>query len=226
MQLAIVVQNSSNAKIGKVSTTYQPTTHCVDCPLKGNGCYAQAGMVAMHTRKLDDAARESHASPTRTARQEARGIRALKARGQGLRLHTSGDCPSTEAAEIVADAAEEFMARGGGRAWTYTHAWRRVSRKAWGAVSVLASVETLSDARRAIRNGWAVARVVPTFATEKAWQEGGIRWIPCPAQTRDDVTCESCRLCWDDNKLRAIGAGVAFEAHGSSKRRAAAACSK
>lgn len=226
MQLAIVVQKSTNAKIGKVSTTYQPTTHCVDCPLKNNGCYAQTGMVAMHTRKLDDAARESHASPTRTARQEARGIRALKAHGQGLRLHTSGDCPSTEAAGIVADAAEEFMSRGGGQAWTYTHAWRRVSRKAWGNVSVLASVETLSDAKRAMRKGWAVARVVPKFAGDKAWQEGGVRWIPCPAQTRDSVTCESCRLCWDDDKLRSIGAGVAFEAHGSSKRRAAAACSK
>ena len=55
--------------------------------------------------------------------------------------------------------------------------------------------------------------------------EDGVRWIPCPAQTRDDVTCDSCRLCWDDAKLRAINAGVAFEAHGSAKRRAAAAVS-
>jgi hypothetical protein len=125
----------------------------------------------------------------------------------------------------VADAAERFMSRGGGQAWSYTHAWRRVSRKAWRGVSVLASVETLADAKRAIRRGWATARVVPAFASDKAWFEGGIRWIPCPAQTRDDVTCDSCRLCWNDDKLRAIGAGVAFEAHGSAKKKAAEAVS-
>ena len=116
-----------------------------------------------------------------------------------------------------------FMNRGGGQAWSYTHAWRRVSRKAWRNVSVLASVETLDDATRAIKRGWAPARVVPTFTTDKAWFEGGVRWIPCPAQTRNNVTCDSCRLCWDDKKLRSIGAGIAFETHGAAHKRAAAA---
>ena len=224
LSLAIVTQRSGNEKIGKVSTTYQATTHCVDCPLKAaRACYAEHGMVGFHTRKLAAAVRAAHASPKRSAQHEARGIDALRAQGQGLRIHTSGDCPTTEAAEIVADAAERFMARGGGRAWSYTHAWRRVSRKAWGGVSVLASVENLRDAARAMRKGWAVARVVPKFDSDKAWNEGGMRWIPCPAQTRDDVTCESCRLCWDDVKLRAIGAGIAFEAHGSAHKKAAEA---
>lgn len=224
--LAVAVQKSRNEKIGDVSTTYAPTVHCVDCPLRGCGCYAETGMVGFTVRKLNQAARESHASPLRTARQEARGIDALRARGQGLRIHTSGDCPTAEAARIVSDAADRFMSRGGGKAWTYTHAWRRMPRKAWGGVSVLASVETLDDARKAMRKGWAVARVVPKFDGDKAWTEDGIRWIPCPAQTRDNVTCDSCRLCWDDDKLRAINAGVAFEAHGSSKRKAAKACSQ
>jgi hypothetical protein len=221
MKLAIVVQKSSNEKIGPVSTTYAPTTHCVDCPLKNNGCYAETGMVGIHVKRLNAAARDSHASPVRTAKQEARGIDGLKARGQALRIHTSGDCPTREAARIVADAAERFVKRGGGTPWSYTHAWRRVPRKAWRSVSVLASVETLADAARATRRGWAVARVVPQFSSDKAWLEGGIRWIPCPAQTRNNVTCSTCKLCLDDDKFRAIGAGIAFEAHGSSKRKAA-----
>jgi hypothetical protein len=219
-KIAHVVQKSANVKIGDVSTTYLSTVSCVDCPLKDNGCYAEQGMVAIWKRKLDAAVRARKASPVRQARAEAEGIDGLRARGQGLRLHTSGDCPTTEAARIVAESAERFMQRGGGKAWTYTHAWRRVSRRAWGAVSVLASVETLADARRAIRKGWAPARVVPQFSGPRAWTEGGVRWIPCPAQTRDNVTCDSCRLCWDDKKLRSIGAGIAFEAHGSAKRRA------
>lgn len=222
-RIAHVVQWSENEKIGNVSTTYLSTVSCVDCPLKGSGCYAEHGMVAIWKRKLDAAVRARKASPVRQAQAEAAGIDALKAKGQGLRLHTSGDCPTTESARIVADAAERFMQRGGGKAWTYTHAWRRVTRKAWGSVSILASVETLADAKRAIRKGWAPARVVPSFPSDKAWHEGGVRWIPCPAQTRDDVTCESCRLCWDDAKLRAINAGVAFAAHGSAKNQAAEA---
>ena len=56
MKLAIVVQDSGNSKIGRVSTTYAPTVHCVDCPLRGAGCYAQHGMVGMHVRKIDAAA--------------------------------------------------------------------------------------------------------------------------------------------------------------------------
>lgn len=223
-RIAHVVQWSANEKIGKVSTTYLATVSCVDCPLKGNGCYAEHGMVAIWKRKLDAAVRARKASPVRQAQAEAAGIDALKARGQGLRLHTSGDCPTEEAARIVADAAERFMQRGGGKAWTYTHAWRRVARKAWGKVSILASVETLADARRAIKRGWAPARVVSGFPHgDKAWIDGGVRWIPCPAQTRDNVTCESCRLCWDDAKLRSIGAGVAFDAHGSARKQAAQA---
>lgn len=224
--LALVVQNSKNAKIGDVSTTLAGTVSCKDCKFRGNGCYAETGMVGIHVRRLNDKVRARKASPARQAEHEARGIDALWARGQGLRIHTSGDCPTAEAARIVADAADRFMERGGGRAWTYTHAWRRMSRRAWGGVSVLASVETLTDARRAMRKGWAVARVVPQFSGDKAWTEGGIRWVPCPAQTRDNVTCDSCRLCWDDKKLRAIEAGVAFEAHGSSKRKAAEACTR
>lgn len=217
--LAIVVQKSANVKIGDVSTTYLGTVSCVDCAYRhttkegDEGCYAENGMVGIHVRRLNRNVRAAHASPVRQAEAEARG--------QALRIHTSGDCPTAEAARIVADAAERFVARGGGTPWSYTHAWRRVPRKAWGSVSVLASVETLADAARATRRGWAVARVVPQFSGDKAWVEGGIRWIPCPAQTRDDVTCSTCRLCLDDNKLRAIGAGVAFEAHGSSKRKAA-----
>lgn len=223
MKLSIVTQRSGNEKIGPVSTTYQPTTHCVDCPMKGNGCYAQHGMVAFHVRKLDENARASHASPVRSARQEARGIDALKAKGQGLRLHTSGDCPTTEAAEIVADAAERFVKRGGGTPWTYTHAWRRVRRSAWGSVSVLASVETLDDARRAMKRRYAPARVVPKFAGDKAWKEGDVTWIPCPAQTRD-VTCDNCKLCWNATGLLQRGAGIAFEAHGAGRRAAASVC--
>lgn len=225
-KLAIVVQWSGNVKIGRVSTTYQSTVHCVDCPMKGNGCYAEGGMVAMQKRRLDDAVRETHASPLRSARQEAAGIDALRAVGQGLRLHTSGDCPSPETTRVVASAAQRFMARGGGQAWTYTHAWRRVQRRTWRNVSVLASCETTDDARKAFAKGYAPAMVVERFDSPKTFERDGVKLIPCPAQTRDNVTCDSCRLCWNADALHARGMGIAFEAHGASKKRAARAVAR
>ena len=229
MKLAVIVQKSKNAKIGNVSTTYQSTVHCVDCPLKNNGCYAEGGTVAYTKRRLDKAVRADRASPLRSAQHEARGIDALKIKGQALRIHTSGDCPSTETTRVVASAAQRFMARGGGQAWTYTHAWRRVQRRTWRNVSVLASCETTEDARKAIAKGYAPAMVVERFDGPKAFELDGIKLIPCPAQTRDNVTCESCRLCWNADALHARGTGIAFEAHGASKKRAAravAACTE
>ena len=229
MKLAVIVQKSKNAKIGNASTTYQSTVHCVDCPLKNSGCYAEGGTVAYTKRRLDKAVRKVRASPLRSAQHEARGIDALKIKGQALRLHTSGDCPSPETTRVVASAAQRFMARGGGQAWTYTHAWRRVQRRTWRSVSVLASCETPDDARQAQARGYAPAVVVERFDGPKAFSYGDTTVIPCPAQTRDNVTCESCRLCWNADALHRRGMGIAFEAHGSSKKRAAravAACAE
>jgi hypothetical protein len=41
-----------------------------------------------------------------------------------------------------------------------------------------------------------------------------IKWIPCPAQTHSDVTCEKCKLCFNAKKLAKQYSGIAFEAHG------------
>ncbi len=51
-----------------------------------------------------------------------------------------------------------------------------------------------------------------------AFERDGVRWIPCPEQTRGK-TCAECRLCWDTESLRACGAGIAFAVHGASKKR-------
>jgi hypothetical protein len=226
VRLAIVVQKSQNEKIGRVSTTYAPTRFCVDCRLKDCGCYAQHGMVALHVRPLDRAARR--ASAIDAARQEAAGIDALQARSQALRLHTSGDCPTPMTARIVAAAVRRFTKRGGGPAWTYTHAWRRVTRAAWRGVSVLASCDSVSDVAEARSRGYAPAFVVPQFWGDKAHYDDATdtTWIPCPAQTRENVTCESCRLCWHADELHASRRGIAFEAHGSARRKAAQALAR
>ena len=224
---AFLVEASANAKIAgrsKVAATYASiaSTCPTSCPLRGEGCYAQNGHVGMQSRKLD----AETVSTTEAARQEARAIACAfsgnaipqdGARGgRDLRLHVSGDCRANLAASIIGRACARWAARGGGSVWTYTHAWRDVLRASWGsAVSVLASCERTADGRAALRAGYAPAVVVPELPADgRAFERDGLRWIPCPSQTRD-VACTDCRLCFDDAGLRARKSGIAFAAHGA-----------
>jgi len=231
--LAILAIKSGNAKLrsargkGEVATTYASIeASCPEsCELRTDGeCYAKGGMVGFVVRRLD-AATKGHA-PLETAKQEAVAIDgAFKGRavpqdgakgGRDLRLHTSGDCSTTEAANIVGGASRRWRERGGGDVWTYTHAWRDVPRSAWGeGVSVLASVDNVAEAKAAREQGYAPARYVAEFPSAKGWTENGVRWIACPAQTTENTGCADCRLCMSADKLAARNAGIAFSAHGN-----------
>jgi len=229
---AIFVPESANAKIksvrgnGKVSTTYASVaTSCPSsCELRNAGCYAQNGPVGFTTRRLDRGATRS--APTLTAKQEARAIDcAFSGRdvpqdgvkgGRDLRLHTAGDASTPQAARILGAAAKRWKARKGGDVWTYTHAGASVPRSAWGEhVSVLASVDRVEDVPAMQAQGYAVARYVASFPSDKSWVEAGVRWVACPAQTREDTGCADCRLCMDSEGLRARNVGIAFSAHGT-----------
>lgn len=222
--MIITVEESSNSKTGPVSTTYAPQASCPQsCPLRDAGCYAEGGLVGIHTRQVNRAARAASKRQTTSAAIAAAEARAIdKLSGQRpMRLHVVGDARTTAAARILAAAANRYMAKAGQVVWTYTHAWRTVARRAWDKISVLASTEQLSDAKLAMRQGYAVAVVVAQHPVDgKAWVDGetGLKVIPCPAQTRQAVQCVDCKLCWRDGWLRESGAVIAFESHGYRKR--------
>jgi hypothetical protein len=209
---AIAVAKSANSKIGPVSATSVAQQSCpTTCPFMGSGCYAESGMQAFTTRRLN----KSSASPLDLAYEEADAIRAIR-RDTPLRLHVVGDSTSDAAARIVSGAADERD----GKAWTYTHAWRTVARESWGNVSVLASCETEEDIRDARARGYATAIVVDQHDATKRYERDGESILPCPQQTRDNVTCDSCRLCWDDSRLRDAGLTIGFAVHGSGAKKA------
>lgn len=209
------VEQSSNRKVGKVSATYAAQQSCDDgCPFKNRGCYAESGLVAIHTRRLNAAACDM--TPQAIADDEARAIDTLTGR-LPMRLHVVGDCRTDGAARTVSSAAERYMARGNQSAWTYSHSWRDVARESWGKVSVLASVETLEDAGRAMARGYGAAIVVKEFESPTATVRDGIKVIPCPEQTGRAATCTECRLCWNADGLRDRRAIIAFAAHGPRK---------
>jgi hypothetical protein len=169
----------------------------------------------MLTRKLNKAGEQL--TPTMVALEEARAIDALQPayQGQPMRLHTVGDCATNMAAKIVSAAAERWMARGGGQVWTYTHAWREVDRMSWGQVSVLASCETPIDVELARSRGYASAIVVDEFEGEKRYALGTAMVIPCPAQTHGSP-CTSCKLCFNDYRLRSNKLTIGFHVHGDN----------
>jgi hypothetical protein len=139
--------------------------------------------------------------------------------GRDLRLHVSGDARTRRAVRILAGAVKNWIGRGGGAVWSYTHAWQTVPRRDWGKTSILASMTDPALAAAARKQGYAPALVVQHHASDKAYQVAGsdVTWIPCPQQTRD-VACSDCRLCMDSQRLFNANMGIAFAAHGATNK--------
>lgn len=216
---AILVLDSDNAKIGPVAATYASVSSTCpkSCALRDNGCYAQQGHVGFTVRRLD----RIGATALQAARDEAKAIESVKYPfGRPLRLHVSGDASAPSAVRVLAKAVANWLGKGGGPAWTYTHAWRKVLRLTWGRTSVLASCESTVDGAKALARGYAPAVVVSKFPNgAQAFERDGVTWIPCVEQTRGRA-CVDCRLCWDADGLRDRKHGIAFAAHGGGRKRA------
>ncbi len=227
MQGAIYVQGSHNTKLsadGKVDCTYTSIQKtCPDtCELKDTGCYAQQSYVGMVNSRLTKEA--SGLSTLEIARAEASVIDSSYRGGKvpsnrHMRVHVSGDSKTIKGSRLINSAVGRWKKRGDGtnKVWSYTHAWRKIPAKIWSNVSMLASVDKSSDVKEAREQGYAPAIVVPEFKSDKAFAIEGTdtKWIPCPAQTKDKVTCASCKLCMRSEFLYQNNMGIAFSVHGS-----------
>jgi hypothetical protein len=213
------VLHSKNAKVGDVAATYAPIAQTcpVSCPLRNNGCYAQSGNVGFKVRRTEEYSAGLNGDTVATLEGDEIADMARHApTGHPLRIHVSGDATSDYRAAQMARGARVWP----GKVWSYTHAWRDVSRTSWGRVSVLASCESVSQVILAAWRGYAAALVVAEHPADgRAYRTPeGVKVIPCPSQTRG-VLCTDCRLCWDDALLLKQGACIAFAAHGASKKR-------
>lgn len=217
------VVNSDNSKIGKCDAVYLSMKTCPSsCPLKGNGCYAEDSYVGMLTSKLNKEAADL--GSIKLAMNEAQVIRESYKGGHvpnaDLRLHVSGDCSSVRAVGYVRRAVEDWRRRGGGSVWSYTHAWKEVHRKHWGLVSCLGSIERVEDVDAVRKQGYVPAVVVSHLESAgKSFEGGGVKFIKCPAQEKENMTCDKCRLCFDDKKLLNKNMGIAFSSHGARKNK-------
>ncbi len=220
-----------------VSSTYASisATCPSTCPFRANGCYVTEGFYSTMSKFLDanavsktplEVIQEEGWAIEQFARKRYRGESGIPQdggkngdKGRDLRLHVGGDIQDPESAAVLGNAAAVWKRYGGGRVWTYTHAWRAVRRAVWGeSVSVLASVESVPEIKKAMQAGYAAAIVLPALPGPKAWQRHGYTFIPCPAETSKksgkQISCVECRLCMDADKLHARKAVIAFGAHG------------
>jgi hypothetical protein len=214
---------SSNSKTGPIPVTMTESSSCPsNCPLKGSGCYAETGMVALHWRRVSKG--EQAGSYADMLAQ----IQALP-RGTLWRMNVAGDLLHN-AETIDASALEALTSANKGRkGFTYTHhrieGSDAVSRSNWASIdkantngfTVNLSANSLehADTLAELQAG-PVVSIVPIDHPKLSFTPAGRPVVVCPAVTSDNVTCSNCGLCQNQNR-RSI---VAFPVHGSGKKKA------
>jgi hypothetical protein len=105
--------------------------------------------------------------------------------------------------------------------WTYTHAWKRVPREAWGmSISVFASCETPKECVEARANGYAAAFIPLDIKKDRQIlrKEHGLSSVLCPHFSRN-TQCINCRLCFNDFAFYEKGRVLLLPPHGSGTRK-------
>ncbi len=214
---------SSNAKTGPipVSTTGAETCPAA-CPLRGGGCYANSGPLALHWQKVSSRARGVAWA------EFCNAIQAFPANTL-WRHNQAGDLPG-HGNDIDAAALLDLVAANQGRrGFTYTHNPPtprnadkiRAANRAGFTVNLSGNNPRHADKLAALKIGPVVC-IVPDATTTKT--PGGLPIEICPAQT--DTTgqknCLSCQKCQKQNRSTVIG----FIPHGTQKRKAATVAGK
>lgn len=217
MRYVHLTQKSSNKKTGPIPVSTSTFNWCPDvCPFKRNGCYADGGPQAIHWRKVTAGERGLPWADFLAA------IQALPA-GQLWRHNVSGDLPGTDGRLDSDMVAGLVAANEGRRGFTYTHYAPTPHNLAIIATAnrrgftVNLSANNLQHADQLADTGAGpVTVVLPADQQENTTTPAGRRVVVCPAVTRDNVSCATCKLCAVRDRAVIVG----FPAHGSGKRKA------
>lgn len=213
-----LTEKSKNEKTGPMPVSTSSAATCPKgdiCPFKGNGCYAEAGPLALHWRAVTEGSRGMPWAEFLAA------ISALP-KGQLWRHNQAGDIVDPNTATGRKMLTELTGANSGRRGFTYTH--HRRGKAAVAALkaatangfTVNASCNTEREADAAIAAGLRAVFVVPSGEDRPMWKTAdGNRAIVCPAQRFEGMNCTTCRLC----QARPQNVAIAFVAHGTQKRK-------
>jgi hypothetical protein len=229
---------SANIKTGPIPVSTTSAATCPpSCPLMGNGCYAGGGPLGILWRAVSRArAGTAVRLPsggklvTLNWRSFCRAIARLPV-GTVWRHNQAGDLPGIGDRIDARQLASLAASNRGKRGFTYTHKPtvgphgrdnRRAIRRANAAgFTVNVSADNLGEADMLAKQAIApVVVVLPSTVSGNVKVEtpAGRRVVVCPATYRDDVTCETCKLCAVRDRPVIVG----FPAHGASHKRASA----
>jgi len=214
---------SGNRKTGPIAVTTNSKETCPPaCPFrKNNGCYAAISALNIHWTRVTDG------NAGVLFPDFVKGLAALPP-NQLTRLNQAGDLPGKgnringEQLRAVTEAGK------GKRFFTYTHKpvlgdsyvakqnRKHVKEANDNGVVINLSANNLhnADELKALGIG-PVACVLPLGSPDTVFTPKGHKVIKCPAQSREYVTCSTCKLCAIPNRNVIIG----FEAHGVAKKK-------
>jgi hypothetical protein len=216
-------RKSRNEKTGPIPVSTTSADTCPDaCPLKGAGCYADGGPLAILWRNL---------TAHKIGMEFDEFLAELRALPAGLlwRHNQAGDLPGA-GDDIDADMLAALVAANAGKnGFTYTH--KPVADRPDNAAAIAAanrggftvnlSADTLAEADQLASMG--IGPVVTVLDAADGTRADtvtpeGRRVITCPATYQEGVTCQTCKLCAAAQRKTIVG----FPAHGIRARAARA----
>lgn len=234
----ILLPESSNAKTGDVIQSYSARSTCPEsCAFKHNGCYADG----YYTRKQWDRCEDKqdkryviNGDHLRLGLLEGafNKLRKDPSRSILFRHNVAGDLAiegtsviDVNRVDSIAEAIEgaNKVVNGAIKGYTYTHCEINLNASdiIHDATSkgflINASCETVQEVKHAKALGInSVIASVDPQETIKELKDNDLHGVQCPAQTKEGVSCDTCRLCARDRK-----AVVIFGVHGNASKKAA-----
>jgi len=215
---------SSNKKTGKIPVTTSTSDTCPDaCPLKAGGCYARSGPLKLHWDKVTKGERGES-----TIEDFCDIIESLP-EGQLWRHNQAGDLAGDNDTLDVPALEKLVEANRGKRGYTYTHKpLKKASEKKaikWSnengfTINLSGNTPKHADELLKLNIGPVVTILPQTVEGQNPDLKtpNGVRILVCPATYKDEVSCETCKLCSRTERKYVIG----FPAHGTSKKKATA----
>jgi len=223
MQVHLTLK-SANVKTGAIPVS---TTEKKSCPTSCphiTSCYAKSGPLALHWNKVSN---KDRGSSWNTFINQIKQFDP----GQLWRHNQAGDLPGAgnkiDKVKIQSLVSANNAAQALG--FTYTHkpvlgrdpvakenkVIIKNANKAGFTINL--SADNLKQADQLVKLKIApVVTLLPEDYQDKSITPAGNTVIVCPAQTRENVSCSTCKLCANVNRSVIIG----FKAHGTAKKAA------
>jgi len=216
-----LVYPSTNAKTGPIAMITMTRETCAwDCPFREGACFAEGGPLRIHWDKV-----------TRGERGESWSALCVSVSRLPLKIMIryaqAGDLPG-DGVILDRDAVYEMaIAAKGKQMFGYCHYpmsfdWNATTveeaTRMGFVINVSANSLEHADELKGLVRVPVVAVLPRDYPHTGGFTPAGHRVVVCPAQTRDNVTCQTCALCSSPKRKSIIG----FLAHGSRARQAEA----